>query len=147
MPSEKEGSINKSIARHPAQPGRMIISTKGKKAHTDYKVIEQFGNYSLLEVQIHTGRTHQIRVHLNALGLPLAVDSIYGHKPAFFLSSLKGKKYKRSAEQEERPLISRSSLHARVLSFKHPQSKERLTFEATLPKDFSALLKQLRKWN
>ncbi len=141
-----EGIIEKPIDKHPGIAGKMIVSKKGKPSTSAYKVIERFKHFTLLEVNIKTGRTHQIRVHLNALGYPLAVDGLYAKKSNFFLSELKGKKYKINREVEERPLLSRCSLHAYQLSFDHPKKEERYTFTADLPKDFNAVLKQLRKW-
>jgi 23S rRNA pseudouridine1911/1915/1917 synthase len=142
----EEDIIEKAIGKHPAVSGKMIVTKKGKPSVSAYKVIERFKHYTLVEVNIKTGRTHQIRVHLQAIGYPLAVDPLYAKKEAFFLSEVKGKKYKKQREVEERPLISRCTLHAQKLSFNHPSTDERLTFTTDAPKDFSALLKQLRKW-
>lgn len=142
-----EGSIEKSIIPHPTKAGRMMVSNKGKHALTQYRVLEQFLYYALVEADIKTGRTHQIRVHFEALGYPLLVDKMYGAKSAFFLSQIKHKKYKLSKDQIERPLLSRSSLHAHQLQLLHPSTKEPLNFVASLPKDFHAVLKQLQKWN
>ncbi|MFQ5448233.1 MAG: pseudouridine synthase, partial [Saprospiraceae bacterium] len=119
---------------------------RGKSSLTNYKVMERFQNYTLVEANIKTGRTHQIRVHFQSAGYPLAVDSLYGGKKAFYLSSVKQRKYHLGKNQEERPLMSRSTLHAARLTFEHPRTAERLTFEAALPRDFAAVLKQLRKW-
>jgi 23S rRNA-/tRNA-specific pseudouridylate synthase len=109
-------------------------------------VVERFKNYTLLEMNIKTGRMHQIRVHLQSESYPLAVDSVYGGEDAFLLSTVKLQRYKRGKESEERPLMSRCTLHSFRLSLDHPTSKERLSFEAELPKDFNAVIKQLRKW-
>jgi RluA family pseudouridine synthase len=143
---QTEGMIDKSIAPHPQHPDRMVISTKGKRSVTRYSVVEYFKNYTLLQASIETGRTHQIRVHFQAIGYPLAVDALYGRKDAFLLSQVKMGKYRLGKDQEERPLMARSSLHAWRLNFVHPGTGERLTFEAPLPKDFEAVLQQLRKF-
>ncbi len=140
------GSIEKAIGKHPAFPGKMIITKRGKKSHTSYKVVEEFKAYSLLEVTIKTGRTHQIRVHLESIGHPLMIDGMYGRQDAFYLSSIKLRKYKIQKDVEERPLMSRTTLHSYRLSFIHPSSKEKVSFENPLPKDFRAVLKQLGKW-
>ncbi|MCB0643823.1 MAG: RluA family pseudouridine synthase, partial [Phaeodactylibacter sp.] len=79
-------------------------------------------------------------------GYPLAVDSMYGQQDAFYLSEVKGKKYQLGKQQEERPLMSRVSLHAYELSFVHPFTGEKVAVAAPLPKDFRAVLNQLRKW-
>jgi 23S rRNA pseudouridine1911/1915/1917 synthase len=89
---------------------------------------------------------HQIRIHFESIGYPLAVDAIYGRRDGFLLSEIKRKKYKSGKDQEERPLISRVILHARKLEFKHPTTNETMTFEAELPKDFRAVVNQLDKW-
>jgi len=141
------GVIDKAIGKHPGISGKMIISSKGKPSISEYKVLERFKNFTSLEVNIKTGRTHQIRVHLDALGHPLAVDPLYARKASFFLSQIKGKKYRRNANREERPLISRCTLHAHRLELLHPRSEKPLSYSVDPPKDFSAMLKQLRKWD
>ena len=143
---QEAGILDKPIAPHPVIKGKMMIATKGKPSVTHWKVIERFQNYSLVEADIKTGRTHQIRVHFEAMGYPLAVDAVYGRKEAFYVSELKHKRYKSRKFEEERPLISRSILHASKLQLAHPYTKEVMTFEAPLPKDFKAVLQQLRKW-
>jgi 23S rRNA-/tRNA-specific pseudouridylate synthase len=101
--------------------------------------------FSLLGVQIFTGRTHQIRVHLAYAGYPLMVDPLYGKREAFLLSEIKGRRYNLGKEQEERPLLSRVPLHASRLAFNHPETGKRMEFEAPMPKDMRATLNQLRK--
>jgi len=137
--------IEKPIGPHPTQ-NRMMITAKGKASTTAYWIKEQFKHFAWIECEILTGRMHQIRVHLESVNLPLLVDSIYGRREAFFLSSVKGKKYRRGKFAEERPLMSRTTLHAYRLEFKHPQSGENQVFEAEPPKDFRAVVNQLRKW-
>jgi len=145
--SATEGEINQGIAPHPARPGKMMVSNKGKKSLTYYKLIEQFQSFALVEANIKTGRTHQIRVHFEAIGYPLAVDKLYGNRTEFRLSEIKLKKYRLGKDQEERPLMTRTTLHAFRLELDQPTTQKRLIFEAPLPKDFSAVLKQLRKWH
>ncbi|MEO1625413.1 MAG: RluA family pseudouridine synthase [Bacteroidota bacterium] len=144
---QETGRIDKPIAAHPSRSGRMIVSKSGKPSLTLYKVVERFRQFTLVEANIKTGRTHQIRVHFDAIGYPLAVDSVYGRRESFLLSEIKGRAYRRKDEREERPLISRSSLHARKLRLIHPDTEEWITIEADVPKDFRATLQQLRKWN
>ena len=143
---EKEGLINKPIAPSQSIRGKMIVKKSGKPSTTSYKVIEEFKSFSLVEATIHTGRTHQIRVHFEAHGNPIAIDSIYGRQSEFYLSQVKQKRYRQGKFHEEQPLMSRTALHAYRLTFIHPTANEKVTFEATLHKDFSAVLKQLRKW-
>jgi RluA family pseudouridine synthase len=146
IPSKEEGFIDKPIAENMAQRGKMIIAKRGKSSQTSYKVLETFKNFSLVEAHIHTGRTHQIRVHLEFIGHPLAVDVLYGRRVGFNLSEVKGRKYQQGKNVEERPLMSRSTLHALKLVLNHPVTNEKLIFEAPLPKDFAAVVKQLRRW-
>ena len=141
------GQIDKPIAPSPVRQEKMIISENGKKSLTAFKVIEYFKHFTLVEANIKTGRTHQIRVHFESMGYPLAVDAIYGRREAFFVSEIKGKKYRLGKDQEERPLIKRSILHAQRIAFTHPTTEERIEFASDLPKDFDAVLKQLRKWD
>lgn len=143
----EEGEIDKPIGEHPVIPGKMAISNSGKPSLTFYRVAERFKHFTLAEVLIKTGRTHQIRVHFQSIGYPLAVDALYGRRAAMYLSEIKGKSYKSGKySEEERPLMERTSLHAARLRIDHPATGERLEFKAELPKDFAAVLNQLRKW-
>ncbi len=142
-----EGEIDQPIGPHPAIAGKMMVTNKGKASLTIYKVLEQFKNYALIEADIKTGRTHQIRVHFESIGFPLMVDAMYGSHAEFKLSQIKHKGFRLGKGQEERPLLSRSALHAHQLSLIHPTSKATLTVTAPPPKDFRAVLKQLHKWN
>lgn len=142
-----EGEIDKPIGEHPTIAGKMIISNSGKPALTFYRVLERFAHFTLAEALIKTGRTHQIRVHFQSIGYPLAVDALYGRRAGFLLSEIKGKAYRTGKFSEgERPLMERSSLHAYRLRLDHPTTGERMEFKAELPKDFNAVLTQLRKW-
>jgi len=141
---EKKGSIHSPIAEHPALNGTMIIHRKGKEALTEYEILEDFGIYSFLQFQIHTGRTHQIRVHMKEIGHPIVCDAIYGDGKPVLISALK-KKYKLSKnELEERPILGRLALHAFQLSFKDRDGNG-IELEAPLPKDMRATLQQLQK--
>lgn len=145
--NKEEGEIDHAIATNMRDSGKMIIAKRGKKSLTLYKVIERFKNYTLVEANIKTGRTHQVRVHFQSIGYPLAVDKLYGRNDEFLLSTIKKKKYRRGKDTVERPLMSRTTLHALKVTFTHPTSQEVMTFEVELPKDFRAVLNQLRKWN
>ncbi|MBU6340644.1 MAG: RluA family pseudouridine synthase [Bacteroidetes bacterium] len=144
----EEGEIDKPIGEHPTISGKMaIVHQGGKPSLTFYRVAERFKHFTLAEVLIKTGRTHQIRVHFNSIGYPLAVDALYGRRAAFFLSEIKGRNYKSGKfSEEERAIMERTSLHAARLRLDHPVSLERLEFKSPIPKDFQALLTQLRKW-
>ncbi len=141
-----EGEIDKPIGDHPSQAGKMAISSAGKPSLTLWRVAERFRNFTLVEAKIMTGRTHQIRVHFQAIGYPLAVDSLYGRRAEIFLHDIKPRGVKMGKEGEGRPLMSRTTLHAARLSFDHPATGERLTVEAPMHKDFQAVISQLRKW-
>lgn len=142
MPQE-ELTIDIPLAPDPGHPGRTRASARGKASVTILRLREQFRAYCYVEARPLTGRQHQIRVHCKAIGLPLAVDPMYGNRSELLLSSIK-RKFK-SYDREERPLIARLSLHAERITVTHPGTRERVTFEAPLPKDMQALLHQLRK--
>ena len=143
---QEEGEIDRPIAEHPTIPGKMTVAKKGKESLTLFKVTERFKHFTLVEADIRTGRTHQIRVHFQSLGYPLAIDGLYGRRTALFGHDIKNKFKVGKFTEEEIPLMKRTSLHAFRLSFKHPLSNEPVSFESELPKDFRALLNQLRKW-
>ena len=113
--------------------------------HHEVRVLERFHGYTAVETRPATGRQHQIRVHLQAIGHPLVVDSLHGRNEAFYLSSLKTR-MRFTNDEEERTLISRLSLHASSLRFRHPAPGESTIITATLPKDLLALLKALREY-
>jgi len=145
-PMQAKGSITEPIAEHPVKKGRMIVFKKGKPSHTDYEVIKSWSGYSLLRLQIHTGRTHQIRVHLEHLGTPVVGDPLYGNGQPLFLSSIKKKFRLSDAEEAERPLLGRLALHAQQIIFRDPGGNT-ISIEAPLPKDMEASVKQLDKWS
>lgn len=141
----ESGSIDAPIIEHPTIKGKMTTAKKGKPSFTDYRVVEQWPLYSLLQFQIHTGRTHQIRVHMQSIGHPIVCDELYGDGKPFMLSDIK-RKYKLSEKDEqERPLLGRLALHAYRLSFRKEDGTE-ITAEAPLPKDIAACVNQLNKW-
>jgi len=143
--AEPKGSIDLPIMEHPVKPSTMVVNKKGKASLTDYEVLEELGLYSLVQFRIHTGRTHQIRVHMQALGHPIVCDEVYGDGRPVFISSFK-RGYKLSKEEEhERPILHRLALHSQLLHFQDQQG-EYHTLEAPLPKDMRALVQQLKKW-
>ena len=120
-------AIDAPIGRHPVERKKMAINYKnGKEAVTHYRVLERFRNYTYIECQLETGRTHQIRVHLSSLHHPLLGDEVYGPKENPF--HLEGQ-----------------TLHAMVLGFDHPSTGEYIEFSAPLPEYFEKLLKKLPK--
>jgi 23S rRNA pseudouridine955/2504/2580 synthase/23S rRNA pseudouridine1911/1915/1917 synthase len=144
-PPEKKGTIDAPIGEHPGKNGTMIIHRRGKPALTEYEVLEDFGIYSWLQFRIHTGRTHQIRVHAKEMAHPIVADPVYGDGKPVMLSSLKHKKFKLSKnELEERPMLNRLALHAFQLGFTS-LSGEKIELEAPLQKDLKATLQQIAK--
>lgn len=142
--SEKSGVIDAPIAQHSMKSTQMIIHKRGKPSVTDYEVLEEFGKFSVLRFRIHTGRTHQIRVHMQHLGHPIVCDPIYGDGAPVLLSAVKKNYNLSKSELEERPILSRLALHAQKLVFEDRQGTMH-TLEAEMPKDMRALLQQLRK--
>ena len=108
LPSSS-GQIDEPIAEHPGKKGMMMVHKKGKPSFTEYKVLEDFGAYSWLEFKILTGRTHQIRVHMQSLGHPIACDPLYGDGKPVYISSLKKK-------LQALPGCGRRNAHAQPLS-------------------------------
>lgn len=149
-PPEREGQVDAPLARHPNSPQRMAIMRHGgRPALTLWKVEETFREHTLLRVFPKTGKTHQIRVHLESIGLPLAIDPLYhparpGRPAGIFLSRFK-RGYSPTAGEEERPLIDRLTLHAEKLSFVDRKG-EPVVVTCPLPKDLRATLNQLRRW-
>lgn len=121
-----EGTIDEPIARHPTDRIKMGIVKTGKKAVTHYKVLDRFDGYTLVECNLETGRTHQIRVHMAKIGHPLVGDLVYGYKKQRF--NLKGQ-----------------VLHAKKLGFIHPSTNEYMEFVSPLPDYFEKLITNLRK--
>ena len=125
--NEDEGTIDKPIGRNPQDRKKMAVTEKhSRRAVTHYRVIERMEKFTLIEAQLETGRTHQIRVHMTYIGHPLLGDPVYGPK--------------------KQPInLEGQALHARVLGFIHPRTGEYMEFEAPLPPHFEALLERLRK--
>jgi len=144
---DDEGTINKRILVSDRQ---VTIDITGKESITDYKVLERFKGYTLVEANPKTGRRHQIRVHFWSIGHPLAIDAEYGTADPLLLSSLK-RKYKEKTGHQEKPLMDRLTLHAAELTINYESrltsdESKTMTFTAPLPKDFEITLKQLRKY-
>jgi 23S rRNA pseudouridine1911/1915/1917 synthase len=137
VPSPREGVIAAAIGRDPVHRQRMSVrSARGRAARSSYRVEEVLDGAALLRVRIHTGRTHQIRVHLASIGHPLAGDATYG-----------GTRAPSSRRPSARAALSsfpRPALHAARLSFTHPDGGQRVSFGAPLPEDLRTLLASLR---
>jgi 23S rRNA pseudouridine1911/1915/1917 synthase len=145
IPTEKKGTITGKIGRDPRNRLRMAVipddEKGGRNATTHYDVLEVFDFLTLVKLNLETGRTHQIRVHMAKIGCPILADEIYGGiKP----KSIRLTTHMKATAKNVLELISRQALHARLLGFTHPQTKERLTFESPLPDDMSAVLEKMR---
>lgn len=123
---QNEGIINKPIGRDKRNRLRMAIDKAGKEAITEYRVIEKYDNYTLIECNLKTGRTHQIRVHMKDLGHPILGDLVYG-KPDKNFKELNGQ-----------------ILHAYYLEFNHPRTNERMVFLSNLPEYFNKVLNKIK---
>ena len=122
-----QGTVDAPIGRHPIDRKKMAIEPRnGRDAITHYRVLERFGNYTYIECQLETGRTHQIRVHMSSIHHPIVGDDVYGPAKCPF-SGLQGQ-----------------TLHAQVLGFIHPRTGEYMEFSAPLPEYFENLLTKLR---
>jgi 23S rRNA pseudouridine955/2504/2580 synthase/23S rRNA pseudouridine1911/1915/1917 synthase len=138
------GSIDAPIMEHPGKTTKMMTHAKGKLSLTDYEVLESFRLYSWVQFRIHTGRTHQIRVHMQHIGHSIVCDEIYGDAKPVLLSSLKKNFKLAKIAEEEKPILVRLALHSSRLKF--TLGGETFELEAPLPKDLRAVLQQLRKW-
>ena len=119
------GTVNAPIARHPVKRKQMAVAVGGREAVTHYEVLERFEGFTHLRLKLETGRTHQIRVHMAYIGHPVAGDDVYGPKKV--ITSLNGQ-----------------CLHAKVLGFIHPDTKEYMEFDSQLPEYFKGFLKKLK---
>lgn len=140
-PEIEEGRVDVPILNDMKNSGKMLVNNVGKEAVTFFRLKENYGAISLMEYYPLTGRTHQIRVHSKYLGCPLLVDELYNGKTAFYLSEIK-KRYNNAKFEEEKPLVSRLTLHAMSIQFEDMQGEE-IFVESELPKDLGALRRQL----
>ncbi len=143
---ENDLEIDIPIDSHPFKKGVSMPSARGKESLTKLKVLERFQKSTLCEVQLITGRHHQIRVHCATIGHPLLIDEIYGNSQEFYLSSIK-RRYNIKKDEIEKPIISRLTMHSYKLEFIHPTSNNKVSFKAEYPKDFATLIKVLSKYS
>jgi 23S rRNA pseudouridine1911/1915/1917 synthase len=130
--SKARHTVKEPLARHPVHRKKIAITPNGREAHTDFRVLEKLNQSALMEATLHTGRTHQIRVHLQHLGCPVVGDAVYGGRPA------------RAFAQATGFTAPRQMLHAFSLGFDHPASGERQTAEAPVPEDFTKAMDFLK---
>ncbi len=137
--------IDIPLLPNPGKGGGVIPSARGKESLTILTVLERFRISTLVECNLITGRQHQLRVHVAAIGHPLLVDDLYNENKAFFLSSIK-RKFNLAKNEEEQPIIKRITMHSKSVEFVHPKSLEKVVFECDYPKDFRVMLELLRKY-
>jgi 23S rRNA-/tRNA-specific pseudouridylate synthase len=143
---EETGNVDLRIKPASRRSTRMkATETAGRESWTEYRAVERFRGYTLLDVRPKTGRTHQVRVHLSAIGHPLAIDDMYGRKTELYLSDLK-RNYHPPKDRPEPPIMDRLTLHADSVRFRPGPDAEHLQIDAPLPKDFGHLLRCLRKY-
>ncbi len=143
----KQGRIDAPLTQRHKKAGLMCIAhKKGKESVTHWKLLADFGSVALLSVSPITGRTHQIRVHLPHIGLPLAIDPFYGSSRPLYLSDFK-QDYRLARDQTEKPLIERLTLHAYQIQLLKPEQNLPDCFIAGLDKKFTATIKMLTKYN
>ena len=133
----RSGRVEEPVGRHPRNRQKQAVTDKGKYALTKYSIVKKYGNYSHLEVNLETGRTHQIRVHMSHIGFPLIGDVLYGRK----------KRFAKSTNSDLREVIEkfpRQALHASNLSFEELDKKKIVSFESPLPEDILNLEKNLK---
>ena len=132
---QADGDVNAPIGRHPTQRTKMAIIEKGKNARTHYKILDEFEGCTLLQCNLETGRTHQIRVHMHAIGHPLVGDPVYSGRP------------KKTNIEIMQLLMEfpRQALHAERLALAHPKTQQPIQWETKLPEDMEALLLTLRQ--
>jgi 23S rRNA pseudouridine1911/1915/1917 synthase len=129
---KQQGTVELAVGRHPKVRTRMAAGrARGRAAYTEYRVVEHFRDFSLLEVKIRTGRTHQIRVHLSAIGHPVVGDDVYGERSYKEFSRRYGP-------------IDRYFLHASALRFAHPGTGVPLEFHSPLPPELQKLLGSIK---
>lgn len=145
VPKSKQGTIQTNIGRSKKNRKIMAVygfeSEDGKPATTDYIVKENFRYFSLLELTLHTGRTHQIRVHLQHIGHPILSDETYGGKTLRSLGFSRSEQFVGNLFE----VIPRQALHAAFLSFIHPKTKTKVSFEAPLPSDMQQAIEKIKR--
>ena len=137
VPARAEAEITAAIGRDPQHRNKMSVrAPRGREARSGYRVVEALDGAALLRVRIHTGRTHQIRVHLTSIGHPVAGDATYGGR--------RTPSSRRATSRQALNSLSRPALHAARLVFEHPATGRRLTFESPWPEDLAGVLRALR---
>ncbi len=146
VPAWDEKAVTLKLRPNGDRKHRTVVDARrGKPATTDLRILERFRNWSLLEARPKTGRTHQIRAHMAAVGYPILADGLYGEGASLFLSQLKPGYH--AGRTKENPLLDRLALHARKLAFRHPATEKIMTIEAPYPEDLERALLHLRRYS
>jgi 23S rRNA pseudouridine1911/1915/1917 synthase len=139
---QKSGSIEGNIGHNPKDHRKMAVDQRGKPARTDYEVIANYGIATLVKFRLHTGRTHQIRVHTSFINRPILGDPDYGGREERLHGIMHESRIFAKKLLEQMP---RQALHAKKLTFIHPFTKEEITVECDLPEDFTRVIETLVK--
>ena len=134
------GKIESKIGRHPTKRTKMAVTNKGKLSTTHYRIIKKFQHYTYLDIQLDTGRTHQIRVHMDNMKHPIIGDPLYG-KNKFIQKGIN------ASLRDSIKNFRRQALHAYNVEFTHPTTKKIVRFQAKLPKDITDLVGALNKYD
>ncbi|MCY3742086.1 MAG: RluA family pseudouridine synthase [Candidatus Poribacteria bacterium] len=141
IPAKTTGTIDARIARSRRDRRRMtVVETGGRHAVTHYEVLERYPKFALVQLTLETGRLHQIRVHLQHIGHPVAGDAVYGGEQRARNDA------DTAALKQTLAQLKRQALHARLLGFEHPATSENLTFSAPMPKDMQRVVNALRMY-
>ncbi len=143
---KNEIDIDIPIMPSQGRKGMSIPSARGKQSLTKVKVLDRYDRATMLECDLVTGRSHQIRVHLSTLGFPLYVDVDYGGYESFKISDFK-KRFNLKKNTEERPILDRLSMHAYSMKFIHPRTNNEVYIKADYHRDFAAMVQLLGKYN
>ena len=144
-PAEDRGTVTLALAEDANHPGQVVVSRGGKPAETEFVVVRRWHGFAMVTLHPLTGRTHQLRVHMAAVGAPILSDSTYGADRTLFLSHIKpGYKFKKN--EREKPLMRRLALHARSLRFLHPVTGAIVEIVSPLPHEFDVSIKYLDRF-
>lgn len=147
-PDLDQDLIDLPIGIHPYQREKMAIRrdhATSRPARTIFQVVERFSGFSVVRVLPQTGRTHQIRVHMDAIGYPVLCDKLYGGRSKITHGEIR-RKFDHRTLEDEAVVLERQALHARRIAFAHPVDQRPMEFEAPLPADIEGVLKELREW-
>ncbi len=142
--ADETGVIDLPIGEDRGRHAMRVDRKKGKESRTEFSVTERFQGFTLVEARPMTGRTHQVRVHMMALGHPIVSDPLYGDGEPFFLS--RTKRNYRKGKKVEKPLLSRTALHAESLVVRHPVTHEEIIVSSPFHKDMRSVVRMLRKY-